>query len=1138
LVRAAGVAVCLAMLAQMAQPVGLEAAQRAVPTAEVSISPAPAYAGVDLRGSARIAADDRGPVGGREGASAFRWLVDGATVQIGQLPQTTILPMDGSLNSIAGQPPARSTAVEFAPGLYGDAAQFSSARQSELFYGAAGVIDPDEGTLEMWVQLAADLQGLGTADHPRLFSYVVDSSNQLNVEINSGRVIVTSRKEGLSKGTWPQPVSWRAGEWHHITATWSRSLGRQAIYYDCAPMASANFYGLTGGPAAEFSLGGGSVAAAVDGALDDIRISSRRLDDAEIGRACTRGGPAPNDETVLPRTQFNAGQTVTLEITPCDTAGQCGTPASATVTVAPPPLGELSPVTGVLVPGTVTATLELATAADADCRWSGHAGTPFADMTSRFDSGDGTQAHKTLITGLSDLAERWFYVRCLDRTGGRSPDDFERISHIRVMGPWTGGYPRLANLWGDFRPELGLDYYASYQLYVPESWDGHLNQARAIRAINPNTKILMTGHATYDWPQVEPLTAAWMNSGPDDPYHYCVFRTSSGSVLMAPDVEHPMYNLTLPICRERLLQNDIDAFLSPRPDLGDNLAYDGIYWDRLYNAISWLLGPDIDGDGDGQPDDPQTLDAAYRFGVLFYLTRVRAALPQAILMANDAPLEYASWLNGRAYEWQMASLLDDIKPDLHWPDLSADYQAWSAIPSKPNTTMLAGATDPLYQAKYPSSQAVPAAVAAEASSAYRRMRFGLATALMGNGMYAFDYGPYGLTQPWWYDEYGAPAVPGLVPSQNLPPRGYLGQPVGAPQLLAGKLTTPAQTVNGTFDNGLTGWSLWVPDDNPARAELTLDPAGGVNGTGAAHIVVGAAADQTAVEFRQSGLATLADQSYTLSFWARSSITRTLLINIKKNPDGENYGFFGLHATVTPTWQHLYLSDVMTVTAADGKLEFLMGDQPGDVWLDEIQFQAGAVGVWARPFENGLAVANSAQTAQTINVPPGYCRMVGSQAPYFATRVDDDAASADGAWTARPAAARQFGTSVQTAAGGSGAAMTYRPELAYPGSYEVLAWVTPQLGQSDAVQITIHSADGDKKVTVDETAGAPGWRSLGTYKFSTADLPSATLEASGDGTVVADALAWVSNVRYNEGEPVTQLTMQPQDGIILTTACAR
>jgi hypothetical protein len=1107
----------------------------AEPVVEVHVAPSPAYAGVDLRGSA-VFSDE---AGNREGASTFQWMVNGTVVRSGELPQTTRLPMDGSLLSADGRQPVEDTGLEFVAGRYDEAVQFTSENQSELQYGTIGVLDPYEGTIELWVKLDDDLAGLGQSLRPRIFSYVIDNNNQLYVEINSGRLVVASRKGGIYKGAWPPPPAWRAGEWHHLAATWSADQGRQAIYYDCILAGTANYGGLIGSGAAQFSLGGGGIGPAIDGALDDVRISARALGEPEIGRACERDGPAPNDETVLDSTQFAAGQLVTLEMTPCDLAGRCGQPASSSVTISPPPLGELSPITGVLFPGITSVALSVSTAKAADCRWSNQPGTPFGAMSLALEADPDGLNHTTTVSGLSDLDERWFYVRCQDRTGERSPDDFERSSHVRVMGPWAGGYPRLANLWGDFRPELGLEYYASHHLYVPLNWNGHLNQARAIRAVNPVTKILMTGHATYDWPQIDPMTRSWIESQPGDPYYNCVFRSSAGEVLVPFDAEparYPMFNLTQAICRDKLLDNDIGAFLSPRADLGDNLAYDGIYWDRLYNAISWLLGPDVDGDGDGRPDDPTTLDAAYRFGVLYYLGRVRAALPQAILMANDAPAEYTPWLNGRNYEWQIDSLVEDIKPDLHWPDLTADYRAWAGAGYEPHTTLLAGATDPFYHYKNNSAREVPPAAAEAAESNYRRMRFGLATALMGDGMYAYDYGPYGPSTHWWYEEYGAQPIRDGTPPESALPAGYLGQPLGQPQLLAGELTAQQQLLNGTFESGLAGWSLWVPDQNPSQAELVHDPSGGVNGSGAAHIVIGARGAQTDVELRQAGLSTLIGQSYTLSFWARSSITRTLLINLKKDPAGENYGFFGLHATITPAWQHIYLSDVMTVTAADGKLELLMGDQSGELWLDDIQFQAGAVGVWARPFEQGLAVVNATRAFQTVDVPPGYCRLSGSQAPYFAARVDDDAAVPNGEWTPLTASARQYGLGVQVAAGGSGVTLTYRPELAFAGTYEVLAWVTPRLGQSQQVWMTVRSAQGDTAVAVDQTAGAPGWHSLGTFEYTAADLPSVILEASGSGAVVADAVAWVSTARYNNGEAVSRLMLQPQDGIILTTDC--
>ena len=85
-----------------------------------------------------------------------------------------------------------------------------------------------------------------------------------------------------------------------------------------------------------------------------------------------------------------------------------------------------------------------------------------------------------------------------------------------------------------------------------------------------------------------------------------------------------------------LVQKNVEDFLSSEPDLGANLAYDGIFWDGLGGCISWL-GSDIDSNLDGRPDDPNVLDAAYRAGVEELLAQVRACLPHAILLGNGAP---------------------------------------------------------------------------------------------------------------------------------------------------------------------------------------------------------------------------------------------------------------------------------------------------------------------------------------------------------------------------------------------------------------------------------------------------------------------------------------------------------------------
>ena len=40
-----------------------------------------------------------------------------------------------------------------------------------------------------------------------------------------------------------------------------------------------------------------------------------------------------------------------------------------------------------------------------------------------------------------------------------------------------------------------------------------------------------------------------------------------------------MYNMTEPYCRAAVVEKNVEDFLSSEPDLGADLAYDGIFWD-------------------------------------------------------------------------------------------------------------------------------------------------------------------------------------------------------------------------------------------------------------------------------------------------------------------------------------------------------------------------------------------------------------------------------------------------------------------------------------------------------------------------------------------------------------------------------
>ena len=1100
------------------------------PSATANLRPDPAYTDSRLRGGAVF----QSPGSRAEGASTYRWLRGATEISAGVTPQTLLLPLDGSLVSTDGLAPVENQGVSFVSGKYGQALQFSPSAGSRLAYSSAGKINPNEGSLALWVNLSHDLGDPAYDTYPRLFSYVIDGEHQLYIEANQERIILTSRNTGQYYGAWPDPPAWKAGEWHHLAVTWSTSAGQIAVYYDCVQASASSEYPSLAGSAAQFNLGSAGGWGAIDAVLDDVQISRRALAAEEIAAVCQRGGPAANDEVMLTSTPLTAGDPITFELTPCDADGACGAPSSASLTISDPPLAPLDPPRGLLPAGTTSLTLKLSTAEPADCRWSLHPETPYSQMAGPFQQGQGTTAHTAVVSGFQDLDDRWFYVRCADAQGPRSPDDYERSTHLRILGPWNADYPRLANIWGSYDGQHGTDFFANYDLFVASGWGEQGNQAAAIRASNPNAKILLSQDATYSNPAWDPLTRQWMESQPDDEGYNCVLRDTAGQVLLVEYWGHPMYNMTEAACREILARRSTDNFLSSSPSAGDNLAYDGIYWDRLHDTISWL-SPNIDSNLDGLADDPAALDAAYLAGMKDFFTRLRSRLPSAVLMGNDGPQVYAPWINGRLYEWQLATILDGAS-SMSWNEIIDSYRDWSGRGSSPHTTFIESAPEDLFSKKYTFQHLdqAPAAMEAEAAASYARMRYGLTSALMGDGLFSYDYGADWHGNPWWYDEFGW--IASQKQALSLPPPGYLGQPQGQAALLSEPLSTPDQVANGSFSNGLSGWNFWVNTGAGAAASLAYDPSGGVTASGAAHITVTQPAQNGQVELNQPDITTTANQVYTLSFWARSSVPLSLDASvIKQSSPWTHYGFTTGAVQVTSTWQRYILTDDASVSAADGKLEFLLGDAAGEVWLDDIQFQEGAAGVWARPYEHGLAVINTSKTVQNITLPDTYCKLHGRQAPLFQVRVDDDQAVGSG-WEVLDANFNQFGATVHQSS--QPASLIYTPDLAYAGKYEVLAWVAPQPGLSQAAPVILQHGEGQSQVFLDESSGEPGWRSLGIYSFAPGSSGYARIEAGPGSPVTADAFKWISAARYNDGSLVNQLTLQPQDGILLLSQCYR
>ncbi len=343
------------------------------------------------------------------------------------------------------------------------------------------------------------------------------------------------------------------------------------------------------------------------------------------------------------------------------------------------------------------------------------------------------------------------------------------------------GYPRIANLWGLFNLDYPAEFYANFDLLIPYYLKEAAQVADEIYRLNPDALILHSQYGTKGREELDALIHEWWVSEKGDAGYACLLRDSSGSIVITETWKHPMVNLINPDCRRLMAEKNIKELTESGFTTSGLPIYTGIYWDLLYDRISWL-GDDIDSNLDGIPDEEAVLNEEYKKAVIDFLVQIRQAFPTVTLMGNEASIDYAPLINGRLFEWQIPALLDGLEL-YSWDDIIEKYRTWSASGVEPRTTIIQNAPEESLTAKYGTSKldSIPEALLEEAASSYQRMRFGLTSALMGDGYYSFDLGKMWHGQFWWYDEFGR--MISEDSTSTLPDQGYLGQPVGDPYVL-------------------------------------------------------------------------------------------------------------------------------------------------------------------------------------------------------------------------------------------------------------------------------------------------------------------------------------------------------------------
>lgn len=193
--------------------------------------------------------------------------------------------------------------------------------------------------------------------------------------------------------------------------------------------------------------------------------------------------------------------------------------------------------------------------------------------------------------------------------------------------------------------------------------------------------------------------------------------------------------------------------------------WDGVFLDNLWPDISWFNNGNIDLNRDGKKDSAADLNANWLRGSKNLLSQIRAKTGNNFLIVanGQANSNFEKDLNGRLME-NFPVLFNNSS----WTNAMKSYASSISLQKSPKLTVLNS---------YNKNQ-----------NDYRKFRFGLASSLLSDGYYSFDYDVSDHGQVWWYDEYDA----------------VLGNPEGAAYNLLNKKSTAWQSGlwRRDYENGI------------------------------------------------------------------------------------------------------------------------------------------------------------------------------------------------------------------------------------------------------------------------------------------------------------------------------------------------
>jgi hypothetical protein len=695
-----------------------------------------------------------------------------------------------------------------------------------------------------------------------------------------------------------------------------------------------------------------------------------------------------------------------------------------------------------------------------------------------------------------------------------------------AVAPSSATYPRIANLfWGGDLYLKSPEEADQVQLYLGPNMTADM--AQSIRGAAPNTPILPTINAMG--------TVNGVPIVPDNSYY---LHDVNGNMIQTwPGTPGDfVLNVTLPKVQQFLAQYASQQM----SQYGFN--YDGIFFDDVETTISNLTDYEgnpvqISSKNNGVADDPGALDAAWSAGMYNEIAAFRKLAPNAYVVGhvNQLPSDPRSLanFNGDAMGFDVVNVREG---EMGFGTLWDTYQKWFTQGKQPVMTTLQ--SSPPNQIAYgygytPLAQILPQ-TAMFGQTFYPNMRFGLTLTLMNDGYFLHDFGDSTTAVAWWYDEFnfnlGAPAAPaqaiGAAPSAN-------------------------EVSNSGFETGLTSWVWGVTNDGSGAATLSLETTDPADGKASAHIAVTSAAKADwHVDLEEGSLALAAGKEYEVQFWARAD--RPITFNIATQGGAPDYAPYGLNQIISigTSWGLYSASFISTVTAKDARLQFFLGNEAGNIWIDDVQLYQAPERLYRRDFTGGVVLLNGTNSTQTIHLPAGLERFNGTQAPLYQYIVDDSDAgfTTTGSWKVDT-----FDSGFRTASGpyyhawqktlheldGSSGSAQWNLGIPTKGQYTIQVWLpaapSARAWTKNAVYKVVAGSQVLATVNLDQSLASGGdqWFTIANLNLTAGSKPVLQVTNGGSGPLIADAVyVYSTTALYNDGSAAPLVTLAPMDGILL------